>query len=179
MIKMTKAAELYLKDFHILSEAREELDLFLNHLVDQVYEILDAERESLNGNEYDWKIWKNKAKPGTMELYLSPTSSNIEPLRKNQTDIFVTYYDIRHTARIKNPMSIEIDVRCTRRAKQLRTILNKESLDLFDSEATVYYYPSIHPAEIDKTVDKIATQMLDCCQRINQILESLRRMKAL
>ena len=174
MESMTRAAELYLEDYYILSEARSELDRYLDRMLEEVYDALSSETERLNDEESEWRIWRNKSSSGIIQLELFIKTPQFEFLRHKKSDIYVQYKDIRQTTRITTPKSVEISTFCTRLDKRLKQELNQRSNELFGLDLIGFRYPAIDTENMDQTVEEVVRVMVESCQRINEIINGFR-----
>lgn len=190
MEKLTEAGRLYLTDFYILDEARDDLFTFLNYITDQVYEkwLEHKNAKELFNKEPNliWGGWKNKSTPGYMDF--APRSEDDNEyglLEKGKTGITLSYGDIRHRSALYNPASIQLNISVVNNVrKKLNQVspdkmklaieeLNKYNIDIDLDKRSIYKTQvGINPNEPQSTVEEILDTIIEKCQGIETLIKS-------
>lgn len=66
MEKISEMGKLFLKDYYVLTEAKDQSHDFLDAVLENVYKLIEERREELPdlGSSYQWKTWSNKSNLG-------------------------------------------------------------------------------------------------------------------
>lgn len=100
LIQLSNSGKLYLNEYYILTEAKKELDLYFDLVVDQVYQNLKLEEENYNNANFQWFVWQNKSTKGRIDIEFK-TLGKLPIFREGKADVYVIYKDIRHTNKLK------------------------------------------------------------------------------
>jgi len=123
MKRLSEAGVLYLRDYQILTEARNEVERFLNSIVEEVYSIVSNEIDNLSLDNFNTHIWENQSSKGHMQIQFICLKDN-GLFRKNKPDLYIIYKDIRNTDRI-SPVSGDVFVWSPAVASKLeKTLMN-------------------------------------------------------
>lgn len=131
MPKLTEAGALYLKDYYILTEAREEMEKLVNEVLSAVFFKLDEMKQELTDVITKWSIWRNQSSPGYMEIQLQLLKGDPNIRRIDKTDVYIVYRDVRHSPRIKEPYSVELKVTTPGQAESLRQNIEWYAVNMF------------------------------------------------
>lgn len=173
MAKLTEAGALYLKDFYILTEAREEMENYLDKVLSSVHlKIADMVQE-LADDITKWGVWRNQASLGYMQITIQLLKDDPNIRRGKSSDVFVVYRDVRHLSRIKEPYSVELDVTTHGQAKLLGQEIERLSANLFGSNILRKHYPSLIPESSDESADNIFDVAQDICMQLKKIIDSI------
>jgi len=114
MEKLSEAGKLYLQDFYILNEAQSDVFIFLDAVMNQVYQNLVEEIKDLSGRDdvFVWESWKNESKSGRLDVWPS-TKKEVIPFRKGKGDLYLICRDVRHEAELSDTASVSVTIRCT------------------------------------------------------------------
>ncbi|OPL10289.1 MAG: hypothetical protein AVO34_11400 [Firmicutes bacterium ML8_F2] len=114
MEKLSEAGKLYLQDFYILNEAQSDVFIFLDAVMNQVYQNLVEGIKDLSGRDdvFVWEAWKNESKPGRLDVWPS-TKKEVIPFRKGKGDLYLICRDVRHEAELSDTASVSVTIRCT------------------------------------------------------------------
>lgn len=166
MTSMTDAGALYLNDYYILSEARKEMDQFLNHVVTNVHAKLIEELKLIPDDIIKWTIWINQTSLGYMQITAIATKQISKP-------IYIIYRDIRNTSSLTDPKSIELSISTIAEAKQLKLDLNRLSQKMFSYLLTDPIYPTLNLSSSEESVDTIVSVILNRCNQLIQIIQTM------
>lgn len=171
MEKLTEAGKLYLCDYQILTEARKEVERYLNSVVEEVYSIISKETDDLSSNDFRIYLWENQSSKGHLEVQFICSNDN-SIFRKSKADIYIIYKDIRNT-NLLSPVSSKVFTWSPTVASKLEKILRKSSLEKFGEDL---YKPVIIELDINSSTqaaDKIAREILKRCNFVINLLQSL------
>ncbi|MDY0236315.1 MAG: hypothetical protein RBR71_09815 [Gudongella sp.] len=126
MERISEAGVLYLNDYQILTEARKEVERFLNAIVDEVYNIIVNETDKISSDNFSTNIWQNQTAKGHLEVQLIGLKEN-SIFRKDKADLYIVYKDIRNIDDIE-PNSGKITVWSPNVASKLEKSLGSVSM---------------------------------------------------
>lgn len=132
MKKLSEAGKLYLQDFYILNEAQNDVLVFLDAIMGQVYENLIEGIKDLSDPEglFAWKVWKSGAKPGLLEVWPS-AKKEIVPFGKGKEDLYVICRDVRREDKLSDTTFVSITIGCTHKfLNSLKRNVPRETLGL-------------------------------------------------
>jgi len=185
---LTEAGKLYLNDYYVLDEAREDLINFLNSITDQVYEKwLELKNKELMNQEeiLTWGEWKSKSTPGHIEFAPRRGANNeYGLLEEGKTGINLNYGDVRHRSELHNPSSVQLHISVvnnikkklsqlpTEKLKQAKEELKKFNIDIDLERRTIYRtFVNINPEDPQSTVDEIVDTIIEKCQGIEALIK--------
>ena len=118
MEKLSQAGRLYLEHFYILQEAQNDVNNFLNEVVEKTYQGLLEKKDLLPvPKNFTWQIWKNQASPGVIEI--SPVALTETGLfSKGKVDLHLTYLDVRHDSKLTETDAVSITINSTNRIRK-------------------------------------------------------------
>lgn len=118
MEKLSQAGRLYLEHFYILQEAQNDVNNFLNEVVEKTYQGLLEKKDLLPvPKNFTWQIWKNQASPGVIEI--SPVALMETGLfSKGKVDLHLTYLDVRHDSKLTETDAVSITINSTNRIRK-------------------------------------------------------------
>lgn len=189
MEKLTEAGRLYLNDYYILEEARDDLDTFLNYITDQVYEKWIEHKNNKEDFNMEagltWGSWKSKGNPGNIQFAPEGSgNSGFGFLEKGESGVTLYYGDIRHRSELYNPSSIQLHISVVNnirkklnqvppdKLKQAREELKKFNIDIDIGRRTIYKtFVNINPNEPQNTIDEIVDAIVEKCQGIEALIK--------
>jgi len=173
MTKLTEAGALYLKDYYILTEARDEMEKYLDRVLSVVHFKLVDMMQELTDDITKWSVWNNQSSPGYMQISTQLLKGDSNIRRIGKTDVYVVYRDVRHSSRIKEPYSVELKVTTYGQAKLLRQEIELRSVNMFGNNIIGYHYPSLVPESSDDSADIIFDASQDICMKLKKIIDSI------
>ncbi len=189
MEKLTEAGRLYLNDYYVLEEARNDLFVFLNYITDQVYDkwLEQKNKKELFNNvkELSWGSWKSKGNPGNIQFEPKATAEKGYGLYEaGESGIVLAYGDIRHRSELYDPSSVQLHISAVNNIrKKLNQIsaekmeqamkeLSKYNIDLDISKRAIYQtFVKINPADPETTIDEITEIIAEKCQGIEVLIK--------
>lgn len=173
MAKLSEAGALYLKDYYILTEAREEMESFLDKVLLAVHLKLEGMVEGLTDETTKWSEWKSQSPMGYMQIGVQVLQGEFGGSRKGRSDVFVEYRDVRHTTRIEDPLSVEIGVAVHAQSKLLGQEIERRSLNMLGSNIIGYQYPGLIPESSDESADNVFETIQDICMKLKKIIDAI------
>lgn len=173
MAKLTEAGALYLKDYYILTEARDEMEKYLDKVLSAVHLKLVDMMQELTDDIIKWGVWSNQSSPGYMQIFIQLLKGDSSIRRIGKTDVYVVYRDVRHSSRIKDPYSVELNVTTYGQTKSLRQEIERLSLNMFGTNIIGYHYPSLVPDSSDESAEIIFDTAQDLCMKLKKIINSI------
>lgn len=171
MERISEAGALYLNDYQILTEARKEVERFLNSIVEEVYNIILNEKEKLDTNNFRISLWNNQSSKGHMRVeFISLKDDNI--FRKDKADLHIIYKDIRNVDRIQ-PTSAQIVVWSPNVSSKLENDLRALSVEKLGEDI---YNPLVVEFDLNNsisTAEKIAREIFSKGDLINQLIKEI------
>ena len=131
MERLSEAGKLYLQDFYILNEAQNDVFIFWDAVMNQVYQNLVEGIKDLSGPEdvFVWEAWKNESKPGRLDVWPS-AKKEVIPFKKGKGDLYLICRDVRHEAELSDTASVSVKIRCTNYFLRSLKQVPSESLEL-------------------------------------------------
>lgn len=173
MTKITEAGALYLKDYYVLNEAKDEMDQFLNTVLATVHTKLAEELKELSDGTFQWVVKNNQSSPGYLQVNLLLPNGIHGFIRAGNVDVYIIYRDIRNTSRISEPKSIELTVTTSAQAKQLRAELMKMSEDVSEGALLGHHYPALDLSSSENSAETIVDKMLSLCVELRGMIEDI------
>ena len=190
MEKLTEAGKLYLNDFYILEEARNDLFIFLNYISDQIHDkwVEQSENKELFNKEegLTWVSYKSKGTPGNMHFW--PKGSGNQGcglLEEGDSGISLAYGDVRHRAELYNPSSVQLHISVTNNFKKKLNQVPSNKLNRALEEAKKYNVDfdldkrTIYGTQIkinvndpQTAIDEITETLVEKCQGIEAFLKN-------
>lgn len=168
MERISEAGILYLNDYQILTEARKEVERFLDSIIDEVYNILTNDKQSFDSNNFSMHIWKNQSSRGYMEVqFKNLRDGNL--FRKDKVDLYIIYKDIRISDDI-HPNSVEITVWSPNVASVLEDVLKRISTEKLGFDI---YKPTIVEFDFNNSIasaEKIAREIFNKTDLIEKLV---------
>ena len=171
MEKLTEAGKLYLYDYQILTEARKEVERYLNAVVEEVYNIISKEIDDLSSSGLKIHLWENQSSKGHMSLQFICLNNDCI-FRKGKADIHIIYKDIRNTD-LLSPVSSKISTWSPTVASKSESILRKLSIEKYREDI---YEPKIIELDLNSSTqaaDEIAREILNRCNMLVSLIQSL------
>ena len=168
MERITEAGSLYLNDYQILTEARKEVERFLNSIVDEVYNILMSGKENLDSNNFSIHIWQNQSSKGHLQIEFKNLRDD-EVFREDKVDLYIIYKDIRNLDDIK-PNSAEVSVWSPNVASKLENHLRALSIKKLGEDI---YKPAVVGFDLRNsisTAENIAREIFNKGDLINKLI---------
>lgn len=168
MRKISEAGALYLKDYQVLTEARREVEKYLNSIVDVVYKIISDEKNSFSFKDFKINLWQNQSSKGHLEVqFINLEDTNL--LRKDKIDIYIIYKDIRNADDI-DTSSGKVFVWSPNLALKLENYLRELSIEKFGEDI---YTPTIIEFDLNdsiETAETISKEVLNKAKLINKLI---------
>lgn len=183
MKKLSEAGKLYLQDFYILNEARNDASVFLDAVMSQAYQDLLREIRDLPapGEPFTWKVWKSETNPGVLEVWPS-AKKDIIPFGKGREDLYVICRDVRR-GELDNTNCISVVIGCSLRFfNSLKRDVSSEVRDLalkaaakcgtsivMDAKRTLYKKEvSLNLDNATDSADSIAEFIMERCRGMRE-----------
>lgn len=173
MAKLSEAGALYLKDYYILTEAREEMESYLDKVLLAGYSKLADMVQELTDDTTKWGVWRSQSPMGYMQIGVQVLLGEFGGSRKGRSDVFVAYRDVRHTTRITDPLSVEIGVAVHGQSKLLGQEIERRSLNMLGSNIIGYQYPGLIPESSDESADNVFETIQDICMKLKKIIDAI------
>lgn len=173
MEKLSEAGKLYLKDFLILEEARKDMERYLNAVVEEAYELVNEEVADLAPEGFKIKVKEVETTKGQLYVHFK-CLEDYEVFRKNRVDMKVDYRDIRKTSDLSDPTFTKIYSKSPKIASDLESKMRDLSENKFDVNIYKPEYVRLDLGNSSKSADKISEKVLDKCNLIRKLIESLK-----
>lgn len=183
MEKLSEAGKLYLQDYYILNDAQNDVFVFLDALMNQVYQNVAEGIKDLYdpGNIFSWEAWKNESKPGRLGVWPLPESETV-PFRKGKSDLYLRCCDVRHEAGLSETAGVTVVIRCTNYfLKSLKQVspeilgkaleaAEKQGISLDVSKKNEFYKEEtkLNLDSISESVDSVTECVLEHCQGLRE-----------
>lgn len=166
MERLSEAGVLYLKDYQILTEARNEVERFLNSIVEEVYSMVSNDIDNLRLDNFKTHIWENQSSKGHMQIhFISLEGDGL--FRKNKVDLYIIYKDIRNTDRI-SPTSGDVFVWSPAVASKLEETLVNLSIEKFGKNI---YQPTTVEFDLNNSIHTAENIVKEIFNKYNLIEE--------
>lgn len=169
MEKLSEEGKLYLKDYLILEEARNDANRFLNTIIERVYSLVENEKDDLNTDNFRLVLWENKTTRGQMSVRFGAIK-DINLFRKDLFDVFLRYRDIRNTTDLSSARKIKLYLYSPAVSSKLENKLQELSEREYGENI---YDPQIIKINLDssqQSAEKIAEIILNKCMQIINLL---------
>ncbi|MCD8503244.1 MAG: hypothetical protein LRY71_18305 [Bacillaceae bacterium] len=174
MTKLSNAGKLYLDEFYILTEAKKELDRYLDMVVDQVYQELKSKETLYSNSHFQWSVWQNKSTKGRIDVEFK-VKEKISYFREGKADLYIIYKDIRHTNSLQNPASVRISLWTPAAANGVKEEVQQMSLKLHQENLYNPMFLELDLEDSQETATRMAECILDRSKMIFTVLEEIRK----
>lgn len=171
MERISDAGVLYLEDYQILTEAKNEVERFLNAIVEAVTTSMRSEEDNLCSDHFAACIWKNQSSLGHLEVIYENLQDN-HMFRKEKVDLYIIYKDIRNVDDIA-PNAAKVYVWSPKVASKLEQRLRKLSLEKWGEDL---YEPTIIDFDLKNSVstaEKIVNEMINKNDMIEKLMREI------
>jgi len=171
MRSLSKAGKLYLAEYRVLTAAQNDVDLFLDDVLEILTNELNLKLPAFSNDYYKWNVWKNKSGKGQLAIELL-LKKIVTGFRKKNVDVGIEYNDIRISTDITSTSYVIICAWTPNAAKELKT--NIEKISLLQGESI--YQKTTLELNLDSSAlsaKKIATVMIDKCSKLSNIIDKI------
>lgn len=167
-MKLSEGGKLYLNEYYILDEALNDVNDFLNEILDRVNRTLELKIGNDASGIFSWNIYQNKSRRGYLELGIH---SNTENEEFGNAKIQIIYKDIRYAEDLSSTSTVKIQTWSPASLNNFIGEVKKVSGDLFGSD--IYENVSIYLNfdDSDKSAEAIAEYILKKYEQVNKVIE--------
>ena len=163
MAKLSKEGKLYLKDYLILDQAREEANKFLDAIVEKVYDNVQA--KELEANNFTIELFQSQSFKGQLQLQFRSLEDN-DFFSKEKVDMYIVYRDVRNSKNLPSTKAAKVFVYISDEAEDVKEKLDD---DVYKSEIVEFDLSSSdHTAE--KVTEAIINQFNQLKDLVGQLL---------
>lgn len=172
MEKLSEAGKLFLKDYLVLNEAKNDVDRYLNTTVRKVHDIILEQLDDFNTEYLQLNIWENKSTRGRLQIRFKSLIEH-ELFREDRYDIYIMYRDIRNATDLFTNNSVKIFLHSPAAVSNL-----KDSLIKLSQKKLGYniYNKKIILLDLDsstQSAEKIAEEIFDMINIIKELLKDI------
>lgn len=134
MINLSETGKLYLESYTILEEARQNMENYLNDVLDNMEERLneDIKTHDKTIKGFKLEIYNNQKNRGNFSLdFRRIDEHNI--FRIGKTDLFIKYEDFRINPELKDG-EVKISLKSHNVSKSIEDIINKKGKELLNTD---------------------------------------------
>ena len=169
MDRLSEAGELYLDNYFVLEKANNEVENYLDSVLNNTIKLVLEGLKDLNSDYFEWSYRVNNSNPGTIQFWpVNLIESNV--FRLDQKDIYVKYNDIRRFSDYEKSDSVKIYMYNPNVSSYLEDIIGKivkyKDLDKIYKEEFI----SLDLGNSINSAEKISEKILNRCEAVNDLI---------
>lgn len=176
MERLSNAGKLYLNEYYILSEARTDLERYLDSVVDQVYQMLLSKENDFTTSKFSWSVWQNKSTKGRIDVEFK-AKGKLPFFREAKSDISVIYKDIRHFNKFTDPETIRISVWSPGTSKNVEQEIQQQGLNNYQKNIYEEIYVKLNLEDSSEAAEKISEHIIEKSELIFSIINEIVEVK--
>lgn len=167
-MKLSEGGKLYLNEYYILDEALNDVNDFLNEILDRVYKTLEMKIKSSESEAFTWNIYQNKSRRGYLELGIQ---SNKEIEEFGKAKIQIIYKDIRYAEDLSSTSGVKIQTWSPASMNNFISEVKSVSVDLFKKDIYENGFVYLNFDDSDKSAETIVEYILGKYEQVNKVIE--------
>lgn len=172
MEKLSEAGKLFLKDYLVLNEAKNDVDRYLNTVVRKVHDIILEQLDDFNSKDLQLNIWENKSTKGRLQIRFKSLTEH-ELFRKNKYDVYIMYRDIRNATDLFTNNSIKIYLHSPAVVSNLEDTLKKLSQEKLNYNIYTQKIINLDLDSSTQSAEKIAEEIFAMINIIKELLNDI------
>ncbi|MFW5891713.1 MAG: hypothetical protein ACOCUI_05790 [bacterium] len=169
MDRLSEAGELYLDNYFVLEQASNEVENYLDSVLENTIELVMKGLKELNSDYFEWSYRVNNSNPGIIFFWPNNLKeSNV--FRLDKRDIYVLYKDIRYLSDIDETNKIKVYTDNPNISSYLEDIIGKV---VKHEERNKIYKEEFIELDLGNSVSSaeiISDRILDRCEAVNELI---------
>ncbi|MGM0549309.1 MAG: hypothetical protein ACQER0_08575 [Bacillota bacterium] len=172
MEKLSEAGKLFLEDYLVLNEAKNDVDRYLNTVVRKVHDIILEQLDDFTSEDLRLNIWENKSTRGRLQVRFESLTEH-ELFRKNKYDLYIMYRDIRNATDLFTNNSVKLYLYSPAVVSNLEDTLIRLSQEKLDYNIYNKKVIELDLNSSTQTAEKIAEEIFDMINIIKNLLNEI------
>lgn len=134
MMDLSETGKLYLESYTILEEARQNMENYLNDILDNIEKQLeeDIKSQDKSVDRFKLELYNNQTNRGQISLDFRRIDQHAI-FRKGKTDLYIKYEDFRINRELKDGQ-VKISLKSPNISKSVEDIINKKGKELLNTD---------------------------------------------